>query len=201
MYKNFFKRLIDFTIAFFGILILSPLFAIITIVLYLSNNGKPIFSQIRPGLNEKEFKILKFRTMNEKRDQFGNLLPDNERITGIGNLIRKTSLDEIPQLFNVFIGQMSLIGPRPLLFRYIPLYNEKHRLRHLVKPGITGWAQVNGRNSISWNQKFDLDIYYVENLSFILDMKIFLLTIQNVIKKTGINQSNERPMVPFDGTN
>jgi undecaprenyl phosphate N,N'-diacetylbacillosamine 1-phosphate transferase len=201
MYKRFFKRLIDFVLALIGLLVSSPILAITTIVLYFLNNGKPFYFQRRPGLNEKEFKIIKFKTMNDNLDEKGKLLPDIKRITPVGKLIRKASIDEIPQLFNVLIGEMSLIGPRPLLFKYIPLYKEKHRLRHSILPGITGWAQVNGRNSISWHQKFDLDIYYVENISFMLDLKIVFLTVQKIIQLSGINQSDERPMVPFDGTN
>lgn len=201
MYKLFFKRLIDFLASLLGLLILSPIFIVITIILYIQNNGKPFFLQERPGKDKKAFNIIKFKSMTDAKDADGNLLPDNERITKAGAFIRKTSLDEIPQLINVLKGDMSLVGPRPLLFKYIPLYTEEQLRRHDVRPGITGWAQVNGRNSISWTDKFRLDVYYVDNISLILDIKILLLTIKKVVIKEGINQSADRPMEPFNGTN
>jgi len=163
------------------------------------NNGKPFFFQIRPGKNEKLFKIIKFKTMTDKKDRDGELLPDKDRLTSIGIFVRKTSLDEIPQLINVLIGNMSLIGPRPLLPEYLPLYTEKQSKRHLVKPGITGWAQVNGRNAISWEKKFEYDIWYVEHLSFILDIKIILKTIKKVIVSEGVNTEGQATTEKFKG--
>ena len=201
MYKSFFKRVIDFVAALIGLLLLSPILLIITIVLYIQNNGKPFFLQERPGKNKKAFNIIKFKSMTDTKDDDGNLLPDNKRITKVGSFVRKTSIDEIPQLINVLKGDMSLVGPRPLLFKYIHLYNNEQLRRHDVKPGITGWAQVNGRNSISWTDKFKLDIYYVDNISLILDLKILVMTMLKVIKKEGVNQSDEMPMKPFNGNN
>lgn len=201
MYKNYLKRLFDFLAAFFGLLVLSPLFIVVMIGLYVANQGKPFFFQARPGLNERIFKIIKFKTMNDKRDAQGNLLPDADRLTPIGAFVRKTSLDEIPQLINVLKGDMSLIGPRPLRTYYLPLYNAEQKKRHNVRPGITGWAQVNGRNAISWTKKFELDVYYVNNISFALDLKIFFLTIKKVIVREGIAKEGEVTTVPFDGTN
>lgn len=184
MYKNFFKRIIDFFAAFFGLILLSPIFIIVTIGLFFANQGKPFFFQKRPGKNEKIFKIIKFKTMNDKKDSEGNLLPDAERLTKIGSFVRKTSLDEIPQLINVLKGDMSLIGPRPMLPEYLPLYSEKHKQRHNVKPGITGLAQVKGRNTMKFSERFDNDVFYVNNLSFLLDLKIVLLTIKSVLFKS-----------------
>lgn len=181
MYLLFFKRFFDFWIALLGFLILSPIFILIMIVLTYLNKGTPFFLQKRPGEHEKIFKIIKFKTMNDAKDSDGNLLPDAERLTKVGNFIRKTSLDEIPQLINVIKGDMSLIGPRPLLVSYLDLYDEFEKQRHNVRPGITGWAQVNGRNAIDWETKFKLDVYYVENLSLWLDIKIALKTIKNVL--------------------
>lgn len=187
MYKNYFKRFLDFTIAFVGLICLSPIFVIVTIGLYFANQGKPFFFQARPGLNEKIFNIIKFKTMNDKTDGNGNLLPDADRLTPIGGFVRKTSLDEIPQLINVLKGDMSLIGPRPLLISYLELYDDFEKQRHLVRPGITGWAQVNGRNAISWTKKFELDVYYVKNISFLLDCKILFLTVKNVLSSKDIS--------------
>lgn len=201
MYKNYFKRLLDFTIALVGLICLSPIFIVVTIGLYFANQGKPFFFQERPGKNQKPFKIIKFKTMTDAKDQEGNLLPDNLRLTKLGRIMRKLSLDELPQLINVLKGDMSLVGPRPLLFKYIPLYSKEQLKRHQVRPGITGWAQVNGRNSISWTKKFELDVYYVNNVSFLLDIKILWLTALKVIKKEGVNQTEDRPMQPFNGTN
>lgn len=199
MYKLFFKRIFDFSAAFLGFLLLSPLFLIITIGLYFANQGKPFFFQLRPGLNEKIFKIIKFKTMSDKKDTNGKLLSDAERLTKIGAFVRKTSLDEVPQLLNVIKGDMSLIGPRPLLPEYLPLYSEVQKRRHEVRPGITGWAQVNGRNAISWGQKFDYDVWYVDNISFKLDMKIFFMTLKKVFFREGINQDGQATMEFFKG--
>lgn len=201
MYKNYFKRLFDFFIALFGLIILSPIFIVVTIGLYFANQGKPFFFQARPGLNEKIFKIIKFKTMNDKKDANGNLLPDADRLTPIGAFVRKTSLDEIPQLINVLKGDMAIIGPRPLLPQYLPLYNETQKRRHNVRPGITGWAQVNGRNAISWSKKFELDVEYVDNLSFLMDVKVFLTTFKKVFKSEGISQDGQATMEMFNGNN
>lgn len=198
-YKNYLKSLFDFITALVGLIVLSPLFILVTVSLFFANQGKPFFFQIRPGKNEKIFKIIKFKTMNDKKDSDGNLLPDADRLTKIGNFVRKTSLDEIPQLINVLKGDMSLIGPRPLLPEYLPLYNESQRRRHEVKPGITGWAQVNGRNAISWKQKFEYDVWYVENVSFLLDCKIVFLTIKKVFKREGITSENSVSAEAFKG--
>ncbi|GAB4163105.1 MAG: sugar transferase [Winogradskyella sp.] len=200
MYKLFFKRLIDFMIALIGLLILSPIIITIIILLAIANNGKPFFYQQRTGKHGKIFTIVKLKTMNDKKDANGNLLPDHVRITKVGDICRRYSLDEIPQLFNMLKGDMSLIGPRPLLPKYLPRYTEEQFRRHDVVPGITGWAQVNGRNAISWEEKFKLDTYYVDHQSFSLDMKIFFKTIQNVIGKKDINSSSNQPMPEFMGT-
>lgn len=199
MYKNFFKPLSDYILSLLGLIILSPIFLIVSFALFFNNRGKVFFLQKRPGKNEKIFKIIKFRTMNEKRDSEGNLLSDTERLTTVGKIVRKTSLDEIPQLINVIKGDMSLIGPRPLLPQYIPLYNEIQRKRHLIKPGITGWAQINGRNAIEWNKKFDFDVWYVNNLSFSLDLKIMFITLRKVMKLEGINREGEATNSVFKG--
>lgn len=199
MYKNFFKRIVDFFAALVGLLLLSPILLVVTIVLYFANDGKPFFFQSRPGKGGKVFKIVKFKTMNDKKDKSGDLLPDAKRLTQVGIFVRKTSLDEITQLFNVLIGDMSLIGPRPLLVQYLPLYDSKQARRHEVKPGITGWAQVNGRNAISWSQKFDYDVWYVENVSFPLDVKIFFMTIKKVFVREGISADGQATMEPFKG--
>lgn len=199
MYKFYLKRLIDFFAAFFGLLLLSPILLIVTVWLYFVNDGKPFFFQQRPGKDGKIFKIVKFKTMNDKKDAAGNLLPDADRITSVGAFVRKTSLDEIPQLINVLKGDMSLIGPRPLLVQYLPLYSAQQARRHEVKPGITGWAQVNGRNAISWQQKFDYDVWYVDNISFTLDMKILFLTIKKVFVREGISADGQATMEEFRG--
>ena len=201
MYKSFLKRTIDFIGACTGLLLLSPIFLIVTLGLLIANNGKPFFFQLRPGKNGKIFKIVKFKTMNDKKDLEGNLLPDAARLTKIGSFVRKTSLDELPQLLNVLKGEMSLIGPRPLRTFYLPLYNDYQKCRHNVCPGITGWAQVNGRNGISWTKKFEYDIWYVENISFLLDLKIVLLTIKKVFKREGISQEGQVTMECFNGFN
>jgi lipopolysaccharide/colanic/teichoic acid biosynthesis glycosyltransferase len=199
MYKSFFKRIIDFSASFLGLLILSPLFIIVIIGLYFSNQGKPFFFQARPGKNGTLFKIIKFKTMNDRKDVSGNLLSDAERLTNIGSFVRKTSLDELPQLLNVLKGDMSLIGPRPLLVQYLPLYSDFQGRRHEVKPGITGWAQVNGRNAISWEKKFEYDVWYVDNGSSLLDIKILIKTIQKVVKSDGISGTNTVTMQAFKG--
>lgn len=199
MYKTIIKPILDFSIAFICLLLIAPIFILVTFILYFANNGQPFFFQLRPGKNGKIFKIVKFKTMNDKKNKDGNLLPDAERLTNIGNFVRKTSLDEIPQLINVLKGDMSLIGPRPLLTHYLHLYNDFQNRRHEVKPGITGWAQVNGRNAISWDKKFELDVWYVDNISFILDCKIILKTILKVVKSDGINAADAATIEPFDG--
>jgi undecaprenyl phosphate N,N'-diacetylbacillosamine 1-phosphate transferase len=201
MYKNIFKRILDFATALFGIILLSPIFVLVMIGLFFANQGKPFFFQIRPGKNERLFKIIKFKTMNDKKDAQGLLLDDVHRLTKIGSLVRKTSLDEIPQLLNVIKGDMSLIGPRPLLVQYLPLYNETQKQRHNIRPGITGWAQINGRNAISWSQKFEYDVWYVDNCSFFLDIKILFLTIKKVFVSEGISQDGEATMEVFNGNN
>lgn len=199
MYKSFFKRLIDFFVSLIGVICVFPLFLLIVLFLTLANNGKPFFIQKRPGKNGKIFKIIKFKTMNDKKDSQGNLLSDAERLTSVGAFVRKTSLDEIPQLLNVLVGDMSLIGPRPLLVNYLHLYSDFQNRRHEVKPGITGWAQVNGRNAISWEKKFEMDVWYVENISFKLDLKIFFLTVKKVLKSEGINAVDAATTEPFNG--
>lgn len=201
MYRRYIKRGLDFLIALIGLLLTAPLLLLVGLILLFQNNGKPFFFQVRPGKDQKAFTIIKFKTMNDKKNAEGQLLSDKERITVFGKWIRKLSIDELPQLINVLKGDMSLVGPRPLLFKYIPLYTEEQNKRHLVRPGITGWAQVNGRNSISWTKKFALDVYYVEHVSLALDIKILWLTVLKVLKTEGVNQSEERPMMPFDGTN
>jgi lipopolysaccharide/colanic/teichoic acid biosynthesis glycosyltransferase len=199
MYSIFFKRLIDFVSALAGIILIFPIFLVLIIILGISNNGKPFFYQLRAGKNGKLFTIIKLKTMNDKRDANGELLPALERVTKTGNICRKYSLDEIPQLLNILIGDMSLIGPRPLLPEYLEHYNEEQHRRHEVMPGITGWAQINGRNAITWEQKFEYDIYYVNNQSFLLDVKILWLTIYKVIKKSDINSSDTVDMPMFTG--
>src|SRR5690606_7491712 len=201
MYKSFFKRFFDFCSALIGLIILSPIFILVVIGLYFVNNGKPFFFQARPGKDERIFKIVKFKTMNDKKDVQGNLLSDAERLTPIGAFVRKTSLDEIPQLINVLKGDMSLIGPRPLLPQYLSLYNAEQKRRHEVRPGITGWAQVNGRNAISWKRKFELDVEYVDNLSLLMDLKVFFTTFKKVFKSEGISQEGQATAEPFNGDN
>ncbi|MDT0649781.1 sugar transferase [Autumnicola edwardsiae] len=197
MYRHFFKPIIDFVIALTALLILSPLLIIVFLLLALANNGKPLFFQKRPGKDGKIFKIVKFRTMNDKRDKKGELLPDPERLTKTGKIVRKTSIDEIPQLWNVLRGNMSLIGPRPLLPEYLPLYDEFQQRRHEVKPGITGWAQVNGRNTITWDQKFKYDVWYVDNVSLKVDANIFYLTVKKVLSSADVSAKNHISMPKF----
>jgi undecaprenyl phosphate N,N'-diacetylbacillosamine 1-phosphate transferase len=199
MYTSYIKFLMDFFVSLFVLVVSFPILLIVIILLTLANQGKPFFFQHRPGKNGQIFKIIKFKTMNDKKDSKGNLLPDTNRMTKVGQLVRKTSLDELPQLINVLKGEMSLIGPRPLLPEYLTLYNETQKRRHQVKPGITGWAQVNGRNAISWCQKFEYDVWYVDNLSFVLDCKIIFLTIKKVLKREGITAENSVSAEAFKG--
>lgn len=201
MYRLFLKNILDFIVASIVLIVASPVLIIAFIILGFQNKGAIFFFQDRPGLNQKAFRIIKLKTMTDDKDENGKLLPDNMRITKAGNIIRKLSIDELPQLINVIKGDMSLIGPRPLLFKYIPIYNEEQLRRHNVRPGITGLAQINGRNSISWKQKFEFDIYYVDHVSFMLDVKILWLTFIKVIKSEGINQTLDQPMQPFNGNN
>ncbi|MEQ8421488.1 MAG: sugar transferase [Arenibacter algicola] len=181
MYKHFFKRIFDFLIAIIMLTLLSPIFILLTVLLYIFNDGQVFFLQKRPGKNERIFSIIKFKTMNDKKDAEGILLPDGERLTPVGKIVRKTSMDEIPQLINILKGDMSLIGPRPLLIQYLPVYTDREKRRHSVLPGITGLSQVSGRNNLGWDERLSMDVEYVENMSFLLDLKIFLKTIKNVI--------------------
>ena len=199
MYQKLFKIFFDFFAALLGLVILSPIFLMVTFGLFIANNSKPFFFQKRPGKGEKIYKIIKFKTMTDKKDAQGALLPDTERLTTIGKFVRKTSLDELPQLINVLKGNMSLVGPRPLLPEYLPLYNSEQKKRHNVKPGITGWAQVNGRNTISWEQKFEYDVWYVKHISFWLDLKILFLTIKKVIVSEGISSEGQATTENFKG--
>ncbi|QMU27343.1 sugar transferase [Adhaeribacter radiodurans] len=199
MYKNLLKRFLDFLVAISAFIVALPIFILVAICLAIANQGKVFFFQARPGKNEKVFRIIKFKTMNDLKDANGKLLPDEVRLTAVGKFVRKTSLDEVPQLLNVIKGDMSLIGPRPLLIEYLPLYNEVQKRRHEVRPGITGWAQVNGRNAISWEQKFEYDVWYVDHISFLLDIKIILLTIKKVFKSEGISQQGHATMPFFEG--
>ena len=201
MYRSIIKPLADFIISLFSLIILSPLILILVIILLIANKGQPFFCQYRPGKNGRLFKLLKFKTMLDTKDANGVLLPDKQRITRIGKFMRSASFDELPQLFNVLSGKMSFIGPRPLLKEYLPLYNQHQARRHEVKPGLTGWAQVNGRNTISWAEKFNLDVWYVDNISFLLDIKIFFKTIFKVLNCQGINSSEKYTMSAFKGNN
>ena len=202
MYKNYFKRFFDFWIALIALLILSPFLFVIILWLHFANKGAGVFFlQERPGKNEKIFKVIKFKTMTDERDAAGNLLPDAERLTKVGSFIRSTSIDELPQLINVLKGDMALIGPRPFRVHYLPLYSEEQHRRHKVRPGITGWAQCHGRNNISWTKKIELDIWYVDHCSLILDVKILFLTIIKVLVKDGISKEGETTTIPFNGKN
>lgn len=203
MYKHFFKRIIDFTIVFIALLIIWPILLIITIWLHFANKGAgAFFTQERPGKDGKIFKVIKFKSMTDERDEKGKLLPNEKRLTKIGSIIRKTSIDELPQLINVLKGDMALIGPRPLLPRYLELYSMEQARRHEVRPGITGWAQVNGRNAITWTKKFELDVWYVDHCSLWIDLKIIFLTIRNVLMRKNINCSDDKiGNIGFDGTN
>lgn len=202
MYKNCFKRVIDFTIVFMALLVIWPFLLIVTIWLHFANKGAgAFFFQERPGKGAKIFKVFKFKTMTDERDAEGKLLPDAQRLTKVGRFVRSTSIDELPQLINVLKGDMALIGPRPLRTYYLPLYSKEQARRHEVRPGITGWAQVNGRNNISWTEKFKLDVWYVDNCSLRLDLKIIFLTIKKVICREDVNNDTVATMYPFDGTN
>lgn len=202
MYKNFFKRIIDFTIVFIALLIIWPILLIITIWLHFANKGAgAFFTQERPGKDGKIFKVIKFKSMTDERGADGKLLPDAQRLTRVGTFVRKTSIDELPQLINVLKGDMALIGPRPLLVQYLPLYSKEQARRHEVRPGITGWAQVNGRNAISWQKKFELDVWYVNNCTLWTDIKIIWITIMKVIKRADISQEGQATMEAFNGNN
>ncbi|TSJ43067.1 sugar transferase [Mucilaginibacter corticis] len=200
MYRIIFKRIIDLTVALMGLILLLPVLLIVLLLLTIANQGAPFFLQARPGKNTRLFKVIKFKTMNDRCGIDGKLLPDADRLTALGKFIRKTSLDEIPQLLNIINGDMSLIGPRPLLVEYLPLYNSTQSRRHLVRPGITGWAQVNGRNAISWEQKFEYDVWYVDNLSLALDLKILWMTVIKVFKSEGISAEGHVTVEKFKGT-
>ncbi len=199
MYKSFFKRFLDFCVSLCSLIVLSPLLLVLTIIGLFAMRGNPFFVQPRPGKNEAIFKLIKFKTMNNKKDKKGNLLPDESRLTSYGKFLRKTSLDELPELINILIGDMAIVGPRPLLVRYLPRYNAEQRKRHIVRPGLTGLAQVNGRNAISWEDKFRYDVEYVNNISFKNDFTIIIMTVMKVIKREGINSSNCATMEEFMG--
>lgn len=202
MYKNCFKRMIDCCLAMVAIVVLSPVMAAVAVLLAVANKGAGVvFTQTRPGKNGRLFKVMKFKTMTDERDENGNLLPDAQRLTKTGKFIRSTSLDELPQLFNVLKGDMALIGPRPLLPQYLPLYSKEQARRHDVRPGITGWAQVHGRNAISWKKKFELDVWYVDHCSFWLDLKIILLTVKKVVVREGITKEGQVTTEFFNGNN
>lgn len=202
MYKNFFKRILDFTIVLVVLLIIWPILLVITLWLHIANKGAgAFFTQLRPGKNGKLFKVIKYKTMTDEKDQQGNLLPDAQRLTKVGKFVRSTSIDELPQLINVLKGDMALIGPRPLLPQYLPLYSKEQARRHEVRPGITGWAQINGRNAISWTKKFEYDLWYVDHCSFWLDLKIAFLTIKKVFIREGISQEGQATMEFFNGHN
>ena len=200
VYKRIFKRVFDLILSLCAIIVLSPVLLIVTILVRLKLGSPVIFRQDRPGINERIFTLYKFRTMTDEKDALGELLPDEIRLTKFGRFLRSTSIDELPELWNIFRGDMSVVGPRPLLVQYLPLYNEEQRRRHLVRPGLTGWAQVNGRNAISWEEKFKLDTVYVDKLSLFLDIKIIWLTIINVIKREGINNAESATMPFFTGS-
>ena len=202
MYKNYIKRCLDFCIALVALVCLSPLLLVVTVWLHLANKGAgAFFLQERPGLHGKVFRIIKFKTMTDERDADGNLLPDADRLTRVGKLVRSTSIDELPQLVNVLKGDMSLIGPRPLLVQYLPLYSPEQARRHEVRPGITGWAQCHGRNAISWTEKFKLDVWYVDHLTFKTDVRVVVDTVKAVLHREGINQEGQATMEAFNGNN
>lgn len=202
LYRNCFKRILDFCLTLSALVILSPFLLLIAIWLHFANKGAGVFfTQKRPGKGGKIFKVIKFKTMTDERDANGNLLPDEQRLTKVGRFVRSTSIDELPQLINVLKGDMALIGPRPLLVQYLPLYNKEQARRHEVRPGITGWAQCHGRNAISWSKKFELDVWYVDHCSFLLDLKIILLTIKKVLVREGISSETSATMEPFTGNN
>jgi lipopolysaccharide/colanic/teichoic acid biosynthesis glycosyltransferase len=199
VYTGFFKPLIDILLALVLLAILSPIFLLLLLLLLIANGGKPFFVQPRPGKGERIFHVIKFKTMNDKRDEHGNLLPDAVRLTPVGKFVRKTSLDELPQLLNVLMLQMSFVGPRPLLVEYLPRYSATQKRRHEVRPGISGWAQVNGRNAITWKQKFEYDVWYVDHISLGLDIKIMWKTLQKVFKGEGISSATSATMEKFMG--
>ena len=202
MYRHFFKRVLDFSISLVALLCISPLLLIITIWLHFANKGAgAFFLQERPGKNGKIFKVIKFKTMTDERDADGNLLPDEQRLTKVGKFVRSTSIDELPQLINVLKGDMALIGPRPLLPQYLPLYSPEQARRHEVRPGISGWAQCHGRNAISWTEKFKLDVWYVDHVSLMTDLKVIWITVMKVIKRADINSEAAATMPPFNGNN
>lgn len=202
MYKHFFKRVIDFTIVLVALLIIWPVLLVITVWLHFANKGAgAFFTQERPGKDGKIFKVIKFKSMTDERDANGNLLPDAQRLTKVGSFVRKTSIDELPQLINVLKGDMALIGPRPLLVQYLPLYSKEQARRHEVRPGITGWAQCNGRNAISWTKKFELDVWYVDNCTLWTDIKVIFITIMKVLKRADISQEGQATMEAFNGNN
>lgn len=202
MYKHYFKRMLDFLLALIAILVLSPVFIVVTVWLHFANKGAgAFFFQERPGRHGRIFRIVKYKTMTDERDAEGNLLPDEQRLTAVGRFVRSTSIDELPQLINVLKGDMSLIGPRPLLPEYLSLYSVEQARRHEVRPGITGWAQCNGRNAISWTKKFELDVWYVDNVSFLTDLKVIFITIKKVLRRADISQEGEATMEKFNGYN
>lgn len=200
MYRGFFKRLLDFILSLLALIVLSPVLLILMVLGAIKMKGNPFFTQLRPGKNEKIFKLIKFRTMTNAKDKEGNLLPDDQRLTKYGKFLRSTSLDELPELINILKGDMSIVGPRPLLVKYLPLYNEEQRHRHDVRPGLTGHAQIHGRNAISWEHRFALDVEYVRNISFRMDIEIILGTIKAVIKREGISSGTCDTMETFTGT-
>lgn len=202
MYKHFFKRLLDFFIALTALLVLSPVLLVVTLWLHIANKGAgAFFFQERPGRGGRIFKIVKFKTMTDERDARGELLPDAERLTKVGRFVRSTSIDELPQFWNVLVGDMSLIGPRPLLVQYLPLYNKEQARRHEVRPGISGWAQCHGRNTLSWSEKFALDVWYVDHCTFLTDLKIVFITVKKVIRRADISQEGQATMEAFNGHN
>ncbi len=199
VYSKYIKRVLDFIISLLALTVLSPLLLVLTLVGAVKMRGNPFFVQERPGRNGRGFRLIKLRSMtNEKKN--GELLPDEERLTGYGRFLRRTSLDELPELLNILVGHMSIVGPRPLLVKYLPLYNEHQARRHEVRPGLTGWAQVNGRNSITWEQKFDYDVWYVDHVSFALDVRIVMMTVRSVLKREGISGENNATMAEFEGS-
>lgn len=200
MYRKYFKRVFDFVMSLSAILLLLPIIGVVAILVRIKFGSPVIFKQKRPGLDQKVFTIYKFRTMTDERDESGRLMPDNIRLTGFGKFLRSTSLDELPELWNILVGDMSIVGPRPLLVQYLPLYNEIQKRRHEVRPGLTGWAQVNGRNAITWEEKFDFDVEYVSKLSIMLDIKIILKTLIIVFKRENISQQGEATIEPFRGS-
>ena len=202
MYKHFFKRFLDFWISFIALIIISPILIVVTIWLHFANKGAgAFFLQERPGKDEKIFKVIKYKTMTDEKDETGKLLPDAQRLTKVGKFVRSTSIDELPQLINVLKGDMALIGPRPLLVKYLPLYSEEQKRRHEVRPGISGWAQCHGRNAISWSEKFKLDVWYVDHCSLWTDIKVIWITVMKVLKRADINEAGQATMEEFKGNN